>query len=205
MKFSCLKTKMFENSIYIFSLPWSVIADVLNLFASKFKISKQTQILWICCKLRYSESVKVSLIRFRCRPYVLSPDLSHDVPFPTKVFVAQGEEVVDHKGLCRKEFDEKLLNLIKANFNPSNNRWPHSSLWQHRSRHNSHWQRKIGGRARRQRHTLQNIFLHEEKYMKVKILTEAQWRESWQSTAVQLGLCRIEGTAQSSQVNSAQT
>ena len=32
-------------------------------------------------------------------PYILSPDLGHDVPFPAKVFVAQGEEVVDNKGL----------------------------------------------------------------------------------------------------------
>jgi hypothetical protein len=32
-------------------------------------------------------------------PYVFSPDLCHDVPLSTKVFVAQGEEVVDHKGL----------------------------------------------------------------------------------------------------------
>ena len=37
-----------------------------------------------------------------CQPDVLSPDLSHDVPLPTKVFIAQGEEVVDHKGLRRK-------------------------------------------------------------------------------------------------------
>ena len=36
---------------------------------------------------------------FECEPYILSPDLGHDVPFPAKVFVAQGEEVVDNKGL----------------------------------------------------------------------------------------------------------
>ena len=39
---------------------------------------------------------------YECQPDVLSPDLSHDVPLPTKVFIAQGEEVVDHKGLRRK-------------------------------------------------------------------------------------------------------
>ena len=47
---------------------------------------------------------------FECQPYVLSPDLSHNVPLPPKVFVAQGEKVVDHKGLLQKEFMTNFFN-----------------------------------------------------------------------------------------------
>ena len=133
---------------------------------------------------------------------MLSPDLRHDVALSTKVLIAQGEKVVDDKGLwghawtaVPKEQDQeqkpehyfiKKWNLITVPDGVKVN----IVVVGREEKEGKPGDKSIPDKTRDWK------FEEKEKSSQIERLTEAQWRVSSQSIAARLDLCRIEGTAQ---------